>query len=149
MELIVFIGIQGSGKSTFYKERFADTHVRINLDMLNTRGKEEALFRACLMAKIPMAVDNTNPTAEERARYIVPAREAGFAVTGYYFQSKIEDCKGRNSKRSEKDAVPLRGLLGTYARLKRPALTEGFARLWYVSTNPDGTFKTEEWSDEV
>jgi transcriptional regulator with XRE-family HTH domain len=37
VEAIIFVGIQASGKSTFYRERFFDTHLRINLDMLKTR----------------------------------------------------------------------------------------------------------------
>ncbi|MEL6944740.1 MAG: ATP-binding protein, partial [Bacteroidota bacterium] len=36
MQAILFIGIQASGKSTFYKERFFNTHVRISMDLLNT-----------------------------------------------------------------------------------------------------------------
>ena len=43
MEAVILIGIQGSGKSTFYRERFFDTHVRINLDMLKTRQREKLL----------------------------------------------------------------------------------------------------------
>ena len=39
-ECIIFVGIQGSGKSTFYKENFFKTHVRINLDMLKSRNRE-------------------------------------------------------------------------------------------------------------
>jgi predicted kinase len=35
METVILIGIQGSGKSTFYRERFFDTLVRINLDLLS------------------------------------------------------------------------------------------------------------------
>jgi len=34
MEAIIFIGIQATGKSTFFQQRFFATHVRINLDML-------------------------------------------------------------------------------------------------------------------
>jgi predicted kinase len=36
MEVIVilFIGLQTSGKSSFYKERFFQSHVRIDLNML-------------------------------------------------------------------------------------------------------------------
>jgi len=41
MELIIFIGIQATGKSEFYKRRFYNTHIRINLDMLKTRNKEK------------------------------------------------------------------------------------------------------------
>jgi hypothetical protein len=36
MEAIILIGIQGAAKSTFYRDRFFDTHVRINLDMLKS-----------------------------------------------------------------------------------------------------------------
>ena len=36
MEAVLFVGLQASGKSTFYRERFFRTHVRINLDMLKT-----------------------------------------------------------------------------------------------------------------
>jgi predicted kinase len=51
VDAIIFVGIQATGKSTFFKERFFDTHVRINLDMLKTRHREETLFNACLEAK--------------------------------------------------------------------------------------------------
>ena len=46
MEGVIFVGIQASGKSTFYRERFFDTHLRINLDMLKTRNREQILLRA-------------------------------------------------------------------------------------------------------
>ena len=39
MEAVVFTGIQASGKSTFYRERFFHTHLRISLDLLKTRGR--------------------------------------------------------------------------------------------------------------
>ena len=65
MELIVFIGLQASGKSSFYAQKFSDTHIRVNLDML----KEKILFQACLDAKQPVFIDNTNPTIEDRQRY--------------------------------------------------------------------------------
>ena len=70
MELIVFIGIQGTGKSSFYRERFHRTHVRVNLDMLRTRHREQLLFVACLEGKTPLVVDNTNVTRADRARYL-------------------------------------------------------------------------------
>jgi hypothetical protein len=31
MEAVLFIGIQAAGKSTFYRQRFADTHIRLQL----------------------------------------------------------------------------------------------------------------------
>ena len=46
MELVIFTGLQASGKTTFYGTRFRDSHVRINLDMLKTRHREELLVKA-------------------------------------------------------------------------------------------------------
>lgn len=149
MEAIIFAGIQGAGKSTFYRERFFDSHIRINLDMLRTRYREELLLKACLDARQPFVVDNTNPTSEERARYIVPAKQAGFRVFGYYFASKVEECKQRNEQRESAKNVPIQGLLGTYKRLELPNQDEGFNSLYYVSISPDGTFCVAEWKNEV
>lgn len=51
MELIIFIGLQGTGKSTFYKHHFVDSHLRLNGDMLKTQHRETTLFHACLNSK--------------------------------------------------------------------------------------------------
>jgi predicted kinase len=89
MEAVILIGIQAVGKSTFYYQRFFDTHMRINLDMLRTRRREQILVEACLTAKQSFVVDNTNVTRAERARYIPLARAAQFHIVGYYFQSTL------------------------------------------------------------
>lgn len=149
MQLIVFVGLQGSGKSTFFMRRFADTHVRINLDMLKTRHRERLLFEACLEAKQPTVIDNTNPTPEERRSYIERAKAAGFRVEGYYFRSAVEDCKTRNAGRSPERMVPLVGLLGTAKRLVLPSLGEGFDQLHYVRIDESGEFVVEAWRDEI
>jgi predicted kinase len=88
MEAVILIGIRGAGKSSFYQQGFFYTQVRINLDMLRTRRRERLLLEACLEGRQAFVIDNTNVTAEEGARYIAPAREAGFAVTGYYFRAE-------------------------------------------------------------
>jgi predicted kinase len=149
MQLILFVGIQGCGKSTFYARQFASSHVRINLDMLKTRHRERLIFNACLDSLQPTVIDNTNPTPEERAQYIVPAKERGFEIVGYYFQSRIEDCKRRNEQRSHDQAVPLVGLLGTARRLVLPSREEGFDKLSYVRIDDTGQYVVEEWCDEV
>ena len=48
MEAVIFVGIQASGKSRFYRERFFTTHVRINLDLLRMRRRERSLLAWCL-----------------------------------------------------------------------------------------------------
>lgn len=147
MELVLLIGLQASGKSTFFKERFADTHVRINLDMLRTRHRERRLFETCLEIEQPMVIDNTNPTVETRRAYIRPARARGFRIVGYYFRSVLDECLRRNVMRAEHQRIPERGVLGTAGRLELPALDEGFDALWYVRIDPDQGFVVEPWRE--
>jgi predicted kinase len=149
VEAVIFIGIQASGKSSFYRERFFDTHLRINLDMLKTRHREQILLRACIEAKQPFVVDNTNPTTEERARYIGPARSNGFRVVGYYFRSQVKEALARNSQRTDKTPIPEKGILSTYKRLQVPDQEEGFDLLCYVHIDEAGRFVVKEWSDEL
>ena len=80
MQLIIFTGVQASGKSSFYLLNLAHSHLRINLDMLKTRHRENMIFEACLASKTKMVIDNTNPTKADRARYIQRAKDAGFEV---------------------------------------------------------------------
>jgi predicted kinase len=48
MEAVIFCGIQGAGKNTFFKEHFFRTHVRISPDLLRTRHREKVFLNACL-----------------------------------------------------------------------------------------------------
>ncbi|MBN1427938.1 MAG: ATP-binding protein [Anaerolineae bacterium] len=147
METILFIGIQATGKSTFYRQRFEDTHIRINLDMLKTRYRERILFEACIAAKQPLVIDNTNLTVGERTRYIIPAKAAGFCVIGYYFKSSISEAIERNRQRAASKVIPEKGIAGAHKRLQLPSLEEGFDALYYVTIDPAGEFSVEEWHD--
>jgi predicted kinase len=149
MQAVIFVGLQGAGKSTFYKRRFFSTHMRINLDMLNTRNREQKLFQACIDTLTPVVVDNTNPTRDNRRVYIEPAKAAGFRVIGYYFQSKVDDCKRRNAERVGSEQVPMVAILGTAGRMEIPKKDEGFEELYYVRIDDAGGFVIEEWKDEV
>jgi len=149
MEAVILIGIQGSGKSTFCRDQFFDTHVRISLDMLRTRHREMVLLRACLESKQKFVVDNTNVTGADRKRYIVPAKDAGFTVIGYYFSSRLADALTRNRQRTGKSRIPDKGVAGMYKRLELPRIDEGFDRLYYVRIAETGEFIVEEWKDEL
>ena len=140
MKAVIFIGIQGSGKSTFFRERFFDTHVRINLDMLRTREREQILFSACLAARQPFVIDNTNPTKADRARYIPAARAAGFRVIAYFFQSTVREAIQRNNQRKLKAKIPPMAIAGTFKKLQPPALDEGFDEIFTVSIAPESNF---------
>ena len=149
MEAVIFIGIQGTGKSTFYKERFFDTHIRINLDMLRTLHREKVILEACLEAKQKFVVDKINVTREQRARYIERAKNYGFRVIGYYFNSSLKNALERNSRREGNARIPDKGLLAALKRLEIPNLDEGFDELFYVWINVQSTFVVEEWKVEI
>lgn len=143
MEAVIFCGIQGSGKSTFYRERFFNTHVRLSLDMLRTRYRERIMLRACIDARQPFVVDNTNPTAEERRLYVAPAKAAGFLVVAYYFHSTAGEAIARNQGRAVREQIPVVGILGTYRRLEVPRRQEGFSVIHRVEINAEGGFSVE------
>ncbi|QEM11022.1 AAA family ATPase [Mucilaginibacter rubeus] len=148
MEAVIFCGIQATGKTTFFKERFFKTHIRISLDQLNTRNKELRFIETCISTSHPFVVDNTNPTQKERAKYIAIAKANKFKVTGYYFQSKLVDALERNNQRSGKEKIPEIGIRGTFKRLALPSADEGFDELFYVTTE-NNTFTIKAWSNEI
>jgi predicted kinase len=148
MEAVIFVGVQGSGKSTFYRERLFDTHVRINLDMLRTRHREELLLAACLAAKQPFVIDNTNPLPSDRARYIVPARDAGFRVVAYFFDTTLRDAIQRNNQRAGKQRIPVPAIAGTLRKLQPPVLQEGFDAIYKVTISPEGVFVVNDTAGE-
>ncbi|MCP1222793.1 ATP-binding protein [Sebaldella sp. S0638] len=139
-ECVIFVGIQGSGKSTFYKENFFRTHIRINLDMLKTRNRERILTEACFEAKQNFVVDNTNPTAENRKKYIKGAKKSGFKVIVYYFDTEYHTALKRNNSRSGKEKVPERAVLSTKNQMEKPRFEEGIDEIFTVITENNNIY---------
>jgi len=142
---VLLIGIPASGKSTFYKTFFFDSHVRINRDMLRTKHREKLLMEACLAGGQSYVLDNTNVTRLGRAHQIATAKRFGFRVVGYYFRSKADEALARNRLREGTARIPDVAVLGLAGRLELPAPEEGFDELWYVRLNPGGGFLIEKW----
>ena len=140
MEAIIFIGIQGAGKSTFFRERFFDTHVRINLDMLRTRSREGMLLTACLQSGQAFVIDNTNPLPADRSRYIEPARAAGFRIVAYFFKTTLREAMQRNNLRSGKQKIPAPAVAAAFKKLAPPSVDEGFDEIHTVEVVPGGGF---------
>jgi predicted kinase len=148
MEVIIFCGIQATGKSSFYKERFFKTHMHLSLDLLNTRNKLGRFMETCFTTQQAFVIDNTNPTKTEREQYIQAAKAHHYKVIGYYFKSVIGDSLLRNSLRQGKELIPEKGLKATYHKLQLPVPEEGYDELYYVELTEEG-FIVKAWTTEA
>jgi predicted kinase len=148
MEAVIFIGIQASGKTTFYKEYFFDSHIRVSLDLLNTKNKQNQFLETCFRTQSKFVIDNTNPEKETRKEFIEKAKLNKYKVIGYYFSSEIDEAIKRNSKREGKKQIPEIGIKGTYKKLELPEFEEGFDELFYTKLNQNG-FQIEKWKNEI
>lgn len=147
------IGLQASGKSTFSRSRFAETHTYVSKDALrNTKQpvrRQAQLIEAALAAGQSVLVDNTNPTIADRVDLIALGRRYAATVTGYYFAPVVADSLKRNSERIGKARVPHVAIYATNKRLQRPSYAEGFDTLYCVRIGDDGGFVVEPWSEET
>ena len=143
-ELVIFIGLQASGKSTFFRDRFAATHTHVSKDLFrnnkNRNRRQGQLIEAALQEGKSVVVDNTNPTAEERRPLIELGRRYGAKIVGYYFESEVRQCLERNRQRTGKARVPDVALYATAKKLVRPSYLDGFDELFYVRITGDSTF---------
>src|SRR5690349_19519642 len=110
MELILLIGLQAAGKTTFYRQRLADGYVHISMDLLRNNphpaGRQAQLIEHALQANQSVVVDNTNPTAEVRAPLIALGKQQSYAIIGYYFPPDVAGSIKRNAERDCKAKVP-------------------------------------------
>ena len=144
--LVILMGIQGSGKSTFYRTYLAQDYVRVNLDTLKTRYQEKLLVDKCFAEGESFAVDNTNPTKMDRQRYILPAKEAGYRVVGYFMESKLKACIERNDQRTGVAKISAAAIAATSNKLEMPHYDEGFDELYFVK-NDGQTMTVERWKE--
>ena len=144
-ELAIFVGLQASGKSSFFHERFATTHEHVSKDLFrnnrNRNRRQAQLIEAALGAGSSVVVDNTNPTVEDRRSLIQLGRNFGAKIVGYYFDSTVRACVGRNRRRTGKDRVPDVAIFATAKRLESPSYSEGFDELFRVRLTDDPAFE--------
>ncbi len=140
MEVALLIGVQGVGKTSFYAQHLIHSHLRVSRDLVRTRHREQMLFQACLDLQQPVVIDNTNPDAEVRARFLEPARARGIPVVAYWFVAPLADAMRRNAGREGAARIPEPALRITHRRLVRPSLAEGFSELFDVHPKSGHTF---------
>jgi predicted kinase len=145
MELVVLIGVQGAGKSSFYRSRYAGTHVHVSKDLLgrSARNKDEKQMRlvdTALQSGRPVVVDNTNPRRADRAPLIELAHRLGAKATGILVAAPVADCLRRNAAREGKARVPDVAIFVTVRKLEPPSREEGFDEVLEARLEDDGSW---------
>lgn len=131
-EAVVLCGIQGAGKTTFYRSCFASTHAHVSRDAAGTAAREREAIDEAIAAGRSFVVDNTNATPEHRRPYLEAARAAGYEALAYWLDVRPSDAIARNAHRERPARIPVRNIIATHERLRVPALEEGFERIYRV-----------------
>ena len=151
MDVVIFIGLQASGKSTFYRTYFAATHGYISKDVLQhnkrPQRRQMQLLEEALREQRSVVVDNTNATVEVRKPLIEMGRLYGAKIIGYYFESEVRQCIERNKQREGKAKVPDVAIYVTAKKLVRPSYEEGFEQLYNVRIVGEGRFEVRDWEE--
>jgi predicted kinase len=120
------VGLQGSGKTTWFLEKCSQTHVHVSRDIQKTAAAEAVLVANCLKTGRSFVIDDTNATRPARAPYIGDAKIEGFRVVGYFFDVPARTAIGRNNHRKDNKPIPAPAILRTAKRMEKPSVEEGF-----------------------
>ncbi len=115
-------GVQGSGKSAFFADRFFATHVRISRDLLRTPHREARFLELCFETRQKLVVDKVNATRADRRPYLDAARAAGFRAIACRLDVEPRDAIARNAARAPQWRVPPHAILATHVRISRDLL---------------------------
>ena len=140
MEAVILCGVQGSGKTTLYRDRFLETHARVSLDLLRTRAREAAFLRTCLETRMPFVVDNTNPTVAERARYVDAGARGGVQGRRLPRRGRPRGRRGPQ-RRARADGAGRRRCATSRGGSSGPTPEEGFDELFHATAALDGGWR--------
>jgi predicted kinase len=140
LELVILVGLQASGKSTYYRTHFAATHVHVSKDLMKSDRhrdmKHRKMIEDALASGRSVVVDNTNPTVTARAPLIQLGRKHGARVVAYYFETTVKEAVGRNRAREGTARVPDVALFVTARKLVPPSFKEGFDEVRVIAPIP-------------
>jgi|GEM_PF-218036 len=135
--LTVLVGPPGSGKSQLASN--CEGFVRVSQD---DQGKEghKLIFAEALSKGLDIVVDRMNFNKEQRARYIVPAKEAGYEIVVKTlfvpYDICLERCLKRENHPTIKDEISAKAALRTFfSKFERPTEDEGDTDFEYYNNN--------------
>ncbi|RMY30058.1 hypothetical protein D0864_16961, partial [Hortaea werneckii] len=101
VELVLFCGSPGAGKSTFYWQIMQPLqYERVNQDSLKTRDKCMKVATQSIEDQKSVVVDNTNADTETRAAWVGLAKRLGVPVRLVHFTAPAELCEHNDTVRA-------------------------------------------------
>src|ERR1700731_4170463 len=148
LECIILIGLPGAGKTTFYQQRLAGTHLHVSKDLwpnaTQRSARQQKLIAQSLSAGKSVVIDNTNSAKSDRAPLIKVAHDQGARAIGYFFDITTRTAVARNANRTGRGKVPNVAIFTTAKRLQRPSRREGFDELFRGEINPNRSLRITE-----
>ncbi|WP_257004407.1 ATP-binding protein [Streptomyces sp. SA15] len=146
------MGLQASGKSTFYEQRLLGRYELVGKDLFpraarHKQARQMRLVEEALALGRSVAIDNTNPSPEEWRPLVAAAHAHGATVTAYWFPPDPEGSLRRNAARWGRDRVPDIGIHATVKRLRRPTRADGFDAVLEVRFDGRGGFRVRPTPD--
>jgi len=151
VELVIFVGSPGSGKSTFYHNYFKNKgYGHVNQDTLKTEQKCVKVMEDFLSNKNSCVIDNTNPKKEKRAVFIKAAEKYKVPIRCVFFDFPkdlifhVNNCRDMNPHRDHHSKSVADVIIHTwYKNLERPTESEaGISEVLTVNFVP-GPFSND------
>jgi DNA 3'-phosphatase len=142
LEMIIMVGPPSSGKSTFAKAQFS-AYTYINMDTLGNTPKCIRMATAAIKSKLSLVIDNTNPSAEVRKRYLSLLVGTNYTCKCIYMNVDIDLAKHLNKYRLQYTGKNIPQIAyGKYqSQFEYPKLSEGFSEIIVANFIPDFTQK--------
>ncbi|KAI9852879.1 MAG: hypothetical protein M1838_004438 [Thelocarpon superellum] len=139
LEIVLFCGSPGAGKSTFYREYLKPHgYERVNQDTLKTRDKCLAAASDHLSNGKSVAVDNTNADVDVRAKWVGLAHDFKVPIRCIYFTAPPLVCQHNDAVRAlngprmnpeSRTMLPSAAFRNYLSRFQPPKLEEGFEEI--------------------
>ena len=144
-QIILAVGLPGSGKSTYFRRRgihpLSSDALRLWLldDETNQRYQHQVFLALRYLLRLRLAldcprnyVDATNLTPKERRPYFQLAARYGYEVRAIHFDVPLEVCRRRNRRRRRN--VPEEAMQRMARKLVPPTTKEGFVKITVVGS---------------
>ena len=128
--LIVFVGMPGAGKTTFFKTHLEPVgYTHINQDTLKSRAAILSAAKRAMDQGKDVVIDSTNPALEGRVEFYEMALTRDYDITVLYF---VRDGTGWNALRGE-NKVPIIAYHMYFKKLEPPTEENTPGNIFYIA----------------